>query len=126
MTRGQQLDPSFMSVHPLTSSYKTSPLLLTGDFRQISCTELLSPSCSQSSDSGLSFYNSSIAPGCTGSQQTEDSCPRLYKLCLASNRHHQSTLCAKFRTDLVLRQILAFQDTFPLIASPADSQNNGT
>ena len=58
--------------HSLTSSYKTLPLLLTGDFRRIPCTELLLTSRSQSSDSSLSFYSSSIVPGCTGSQQTED------------------------------------------------------
>ena len=110
--------------HSLTSSYKTLPLLLTGDFRRISCTELLLPSRSQSSDSSLSFYSSSIVPECTGSQQTEDTFPRLYKLRLASNRHRQSTLYAKFRIDLVLRWILTFQYTFPLIPSAVDSQNN--
>ena len=110
--------------HSLTSSYKTLPLLLSGYFRRISCTEFLSPSRSQSSDSSLSFYSSSIVPGCTGSQQTEDTFPRLYKLRLASNRHRQSTLYGKFRMDLVLRWILTFQYTFPLIPSAVDSQNN--
>ena len=110
--------------HSLTSSYKTLPLLLTGDFRRISCTELLLPSRLQSSDSILSFHSSSIVPECTGSQQTEDTFPRLYKLRLASNRHRQSTLYAKFRIDIVLRWILTFQYTFPLIPSAVDSQNN--
>ena len=110
--------------HSLTSSYKTLPLLLAGDFRRISCTELLLPSHSQSSDNSLSFYSSSIVPGCTGLQQTEDTFPPLYKLRLASNRHHQSTLYVKLSKDLVLRWILTFQYTFPLTPSAVDSQNN--
>ena len=87
-----------VTLEGLTVEVEHGVMLLTSDFRQP-----LLPSRSQSSDGSLSFYSSSVVPGCTGSQQTEDAFPRLYKFRLASNRHRQSTFYAKFRMDLVLR-----------------------
>ena len=113
-----------VTLEGLTVEVEHGVMLLASDFCRISCTEPLLPSRSQSSDGSLSFYSSSVVPGCTGSQQTEDAFPRLYKFRLASNRHRQSTLYAKFRMDLVLRWILTFQYTFPLIPSAVDSQNS--